>query len=556
MASVLAGCPDDDTPVSTVGDETSSSEGGEESNTNATVTQTTTMDTTADTTADTTDTDVSTTTLTTSDTDESTSSTDAESSSSSDGGPVCGDDVADRGEECDGTDLGGADCASQGFDGGTLTCAADCTLDTSACTNNCGNGAVDMGEDCDGVDLDGEDCLGLGYDGGVLACANDCSFDITGCTMATCGDDTVQGAEVCDGTDLAGEDCVSQGFTGGTLGCAGNCLAFDTSACLSAPTCCTAQGMGVNGCSDDTCEMAVCGIDSFCCTNTWDGQCVGEAYDLCPMVCTPVCGDGIASAGAEQCDGADLGGGSCASEGFGSGTIACDAACNYDTSGCIDVPDEWTCNPAFYGTDDGCDCGCGALDPDCADNTAASCGFCGDAGSCDTTGAGCPGIIDPVDNTSCVAPPEWTCNVGFFDADDGCDCGCGAFDPDCADNTAASCGFCNDTGSCDGTGGGCPGLIDSDDNSTCEVPAGWTCNEAFFNTDDGCDCGCGVVDPDCADETGASCQFCNDTGSCDDTGAGCPGIIDIADNAHCSGAPNAWTCSDSFYNADDGCDCG
>jgi hypothetical protein len=26
----------------------------------------------------------------------------------------------------------------------------------------------------------------------------------------------------------------------------------------------------------------------------------------------------------------------------------------------------WTCDVDSYGTDDGCDCGCGALDPDCA----------------------------------------------------------------------------------------------------------------------------------------------------------------------------------------------
>ncbi|HWB76004.1 MAG TPA: hypothetical protein VG755_13640, partial [Nannocystaceae bacterium] len=43
------------------------------------------------------------------------------------------------------------------------------------------------------------------------------------------------------------------------------------------------------------------------------------------------------------------------------------------------------------------------------------------------------------------------------------------FDPDCADATSASCGFCNDAGSCDDTGGGCPGIIDDDDNSVCDA---------------------------------------------------------------------------------------
>jgi hypothetical protein len=30
-----------------------------------------------------------------------------------------------------------------------------------------------------------------------------------------------------------------------------------------------------------------------------------------------------------------------------------------------DVPSTWTCNPLFYGSKDGCDCECGAWDPDC-----------------------------------------------------------------------------------------------------------------------------------------------------------------------------------------------
>ena len=30
-----------------------------------------------------------------------------------------------------------------------------------------------------------------------------------------------------------------------------------------------------------------------------------------------------------------------------------------------DVPATWTCNPLFYGSKDGCDCECGAWDPDC-----------------------------------------------------------------------------------------------------------------------------------------------------------------------------------------------
>ena len=36
-------------------------------------------------------------------------------------------------------------------------------------------------------------------------------------------------------------------------------------------------------------------------------------------------------------------------------------------------PAEWTCAEIFWGADDGCDCGCGSVDPDCVDATLASC---------------------------------------------------------------------------------------------------------------------------------------------------------------------------------------
>ncbi|PIR17025.1 MAG: hypothetical protein COV46_05965 [Deltaproteobacteria bacterium CG11_big_fil_rev_8_21_14_0_20_49_13] len=51
---------------------------------------------------------------------------------------ICGDNIAHTvlGEECDGTDLPGASCASKGFDGGVLSCAANCTYVTTACTKN------------------------------------------------------------------------------------------------------------------------------------------------------------------------------------------------------------------------------------------------------------------------------------------------------------------------------------------------------------------------------------------------------------------------------------
>lgn len=41
--------------------------------------------------------------------------------------PVCGNGVVEGDEVCDGEDLGGEDCVSQGYDGGTLACLPDCS---------------------------------------------------------------------------------------------------------------------------------------------------------------------------------------------------------------------------------------------------------------------------------------------------------------------------------------------------------------------------------------------------------------------------------------------
>ncbi len=88
-----------------------------------------------------------------------------------------------------------------------------------------------------------------------------------------------------------------------------------------------------------------------------------------------------------------------------------DGACIDITDGTVGtappvvVPDEWTCLPFFYGVDDGCDCGCGVIDPDCADASVDSCDFCDNADSCSEGGGACPSNIDPIDNSVCVAGP-------------------------------------------------------------------------------------------------------------------------------------------------------
>lgn len=105
----------------------------------------------------------------------------------------------------------------------------------------CGDGSVDAEEECDGVELGGQDCASQGFDAGTLACADDCTLDTSGCTMFACGNGVIEGTEVCDGADLGGQGCATQGFDAGTLACAAGCSAFDTTGCSFA---CAEQNLG------------------------------------------------------------------------------------------------------------------------------------------------------------------------------------------------------------------------------------------------------------------------------------------------------------------------
>jgi len=277
--------------------------------------------------------------------------TSSDSSSNSDPDPVCGNGVAEDTELCDGNDLDGNSGQTEGYSLGTLACNPDCTLDLSGCTN-CGDDGVDSGEQCDGSDLNGEDCVSQGYPGGgTLGCTADCLFDVSQCVGPTCGDGTADPGEDCDcgaagspctAAQLANTDCndldspLGTPYHGGTLACqTPTSCAFDTSAC-------------------------------------------------------EYCGDGQIN-GTESCDGADLGGQSCAGLGYpAGGTLSCTSACVYDVTGCAQggVCGDGTCDAG----EDSCGC-----PQDCPDdpNTCSSCecglsgGYCYCDSSCVSFGDCC-----------------------------------------------------------------------------------------------------------------------------------------------------------------------
>jgi hypothetical protein len=169
----------------------------------------------------------------------------------------CGDGFRYAGVElCDGTDIGGESCGSQGLDGGVLLCARDCvSFDTSDCYA-CGNGVLDPTEECEGADHDGETCMSQGFAGGTLGCTAGCGFDTSGCV--TCGNGVVDAGEGCDGTDFGGQTCASVlgASYGGMLLCSEMNCSLDTSGC------CLVVG---ETCMDDaSCCSGQCGMMAGC----------------------------------------------------------------------------------------------------------------------------------------------------------------------------------------------------------------------------------------------------------------------------------------------------
>jgi len=153
------------------------------------------------------------------------------------------------------------------------------------------------------------------------------------------------------------------------------------------------------------------------------------------------------------------------------------------------------------------------------------------------------GVCSPGEPTSCPAdcaasgpPASWTCPAEYFGTEDGCDCACGAYDPDCDDprQTILNCApgaFCDMNGQC-----AIEDVDVPDEEVPPSVPDAWTCDPAFYAAGDGCDCACGTYDPDCDDPVTehfncAPDETCSSTGVCVAIDADTPSDPDDPDDA-------------------------
>lgn len=383
----------------------------------------------------------------------------------------CGNGKLDDGEECEGTNYGGATCESLGRGSGTLTCDEECHLVVDGCEGGtCGNDLIDPGESCDGSNLSGRTCLTEFFTGGELRCGANCELDTSGCNNEACGngnmnpgemcDDgnllsadgcdadcmiedgwhcdgapsvctrqcgngTLDPTEDCDGVNLNGATCVSLGYDSGPVACSASCR-YDTTLCVGAPPC----GNGVVE-GTEACDGA--NLNGATCTSLgWDTGILSCATDcsyytgLCAYL---TCGNGTIDTG-EDCDGALLGGATCVSEGFpGGGTLSCTSGCSFNTSACVAV----TCGNGNIDAGEACD---GA---NLAGQTCVSRGYTGGTLACNTNctfnEAGCTstGVCG---NGTVEAGEE--CDDSNTTGGDGCDASC-HWENTCSSNSSMSC---------------------------------------------------------------------------------------------------------------------
>ncbi|MFN0245855.1 MAG: DUF4215 domain-containing protein [Kofleriaceae bacterium] len=255
---------------------------------------------------------------------------------------VCGDGYVDSvNEVCDDgntQDETNADCP---YGTSCMTCDATCDNILSLTGPFCGDSTVDTGEDCD---VNENNVFACNYQ---LAGPNTCTV-CHACvdTMLTgpfCGDNVISNLEGCDPPNVAA--------TGTATGCSSTCtttprLAMCGNGFVDMGETCEPPGTNVCNAS---CQIAFCG----------DGTCgPGENIGNCIFDCS--CGNGTAEPVlGEDCDMADLNGGTCASAvgaGF-VGTLTCNMACDFVTSACTRCGNGM-CEPGIGETPANCPADC------------------------------------------------------------------------------------------------------------------------------------------------------------------------------------------------------
>ncbi|MBO4349316.1 MAG: hypothetical protein J6A01_00015 [Proteobacteria bacterium] len=151
---------------------------------------------------------------------------------------VCGNQIVESGELCDGMQLNGHSCADRygiQAEGQALCDPVTCRVNYDNCrplSTECGNGVLDLGEDCDGNELREQSCNAeIANATGSLKCTSQCKYDYSDCHVEMCGNGELNAGESCDGSVPDGLTCANIAYgMRGNLACDDQCK-IDTSDC-------------------------------------------------------------------------------------------------------------------------------------------------------------------------------------------------------------------------------------------------------------------------------------------------------------------------------------
>ena len=296
-----------------------------------------------------------------------------------------------------------------------------CDQTTGNCISACGNGVINPGEQCDGANMNGKTCITEGFDGGTLTCNATCNF-VTAACINCAANQCIQGA-VCQNSD--NDSC---GFNGNA--CA-NCTTSGQVCSWVTGTCVAPCGAGQCRGADNVCHNSDnnwCGLNGNPCDDC------NEPAETCQAgVCTPapLCGNGVINPG-EQCDGANMGAQNCQVQGFDTGTVSCNADCTVNTSACINCAANQCVGPGGCTNQSNSACGrngnvcqnCVVIPNSACDTTTGICSVCA-AAQCRNTSGQCVNRSDATcgnNGAACVA-----CAAGeFCNAAGQCECTIGA----------------------------------------------------------------------------------------------------------------------------------
>jgi len=256
------------------------------------------------------------------------------------GGPIC---TPTGIEVCDQIDN---DCNGQIDEGGV--CAPPPPPPIQTCPNNVREGA----ETCDGADLSGQTCNSLNptFNAGTLACNNTCTgFITTGCATNACLNNSTPAAVLNISKTTA---LVNESLTFDASGSTDNGqLTYNLS-----------YGDDTSNVTTITSTHAYSTAGTYTATLTVTDNCGAPATVSKVITVTQqpsqFCGNNRKEV-AETCDGADLSGQTCITQGFTGGILSCDPSSNctrFNTSACTN-PLPPTCNNGIVETGEQCDDG-------------------------------------------------------------------------------------------------------------------------------------------------------------------------------------------------------